>query len=100
MLLCCITEEKKNTDTVLFQMTQQSRGPGKVKENTFIRDKGLWVLLLLCFPSAEQPAAQWGVSHVPARQLGAFNIVCPTLAMPGTKMWDVMPKLNSIITVY
>lgn len=42
-------------------MTQQSQGPGKGKENTFIRDRGLSALLLLCFPSAEQAAAQWNI---------------------------------------
>lgn len=61
MLLCCITQEKIAQTQCLFQMTQQSQGPGKGKENTFIRDRGLSALLLLCFPSAEQPAAQWNI---------------------------------------
>lgn len=64
----------------VFQMTQQSLGPGKVKENTFIRDNQTpdtvnffphcstnCFLGFFFFLPAEQPVTKQNISHVSAQ---------------------------------
>lgn len=98
-----------------FQMTQQLQGPGKVKENTFIRDNSYswhgylffyvaqhWLFSLLS-PPAEKPATKHNVSGVSAQKPRAFNTVCwtfPTQIKKNCKNKAyLMLRLNFIIII-